>query len=74
MNENDDEMIKVLAEMDGRQDHSWYCPKCREQVHPNHVTFGERHDERAGGCGFVVHADLPDYLNFLDAIQALVLK
>jgi hypothetical protein len=29
----------------------WYCPTCNQEVPCNHVTFDERHDERAGGCG-----------------------
>jgi hypothetical protein len=36
------------------KDGYWFCPKCRVEVSPMHVTFWETHDERAGGCGCLV--------------------
>lgn len=29
----------------------WWCEDCQHGVPGEHVTFQERHDERAGGCG-----------------------
>jgi len=29
----------------------WWCPHCKVEVQPEHVTFEETHDERYGGCG-----------------------
>jgi len=29
----------------------WWCPTCKEHVHPADVTFQETHDVRNGGCG-----------------------
>lgn len=33
------------------QGDGWRCTGCGDIVPPEHVTFDERHDERAGGCG-----------------------
>lgn len=32
----------------------WYCSHCEQVIQPDHVTFDERHDERAQGCGLQV--------------------
>ncbi|MEF2965060.1 hypothetical protein V3851_04385 [Paenibacillus sp. M1] len=29
----------------------WYCSICNVNVSPQHVTYQEEHDVRAGGCG-----------------------
>jgi len=29
----------------------WWCETCHDMIEPEHVTFDERHDARAGGCG-----------------------
>jgi hypothetical protein len=33
----------------------WWCDDCQEEIEGSQVTFQERHDERYGGCGCVVH-------------------
>lgn len=33
---------------------NWWCPECAEWVPCENVTFEERHDPRAGGCGYEV--------------------
>lgn len=43
----------------GEPDDSWWCPDCRESVPPECVTFDERDDERARGCGATVSPDRP---------------
>jgi len=32
----------------------WFCEQCDQVVQPEHVTYDERHDERASGCGLPV--------------------
>ena len=32
----------------------WWCPKCNMIVEPECVTYEQTHDERCGGCGFMV--------------------
>jgi DNA-directed RNA polymerase subunit RPC12/RpoP len=39
---------------------NWWCPQCREEVIPQHVTFEENHDIRCGGCGFKVMSENPN--------------
>lgn len=38
----------------------WYCPTCDTFVPPEHVTYEEQHDVRAGGCGGTV---VPDFFD-----------
>lgn len=74
MTPEDQILTKRIAEADGITNNTWYCGHCRHEVNPRHVTYDERHDERSGGCGNVLHDDIPDYLNSIDAIRAVVLK
>jgi hypothetical protein len=39
----------------------WWCPRCKMLLEWDEVTFEETHDERAGGCGGKVVAELSDY-------------
>lgn len=32
----------------------WWCPECNMIVEPECVTYEQTHDERCGGCGFMV--------------------
>ena len=41
----------ALAAMGGQGDVGWWCPACEVTVPPEHVTYNETHDTRAGGCG-----------------------
>lgn len=54
----------AIAKANGRAGGGWYCQHCHCDVQDDHVTFGETHDVRAGGCGESVSGyGLPDYLN-----------
>jgi hypothetical protein len=33
----------------------WWCGDCQRDVDGRDVTYQERHDERAGGCGCIVY-------------------
>jgi hypothetical protein len=33
----------------------WWCDDCQKEIDGRDVTFQERHDERAGGCGCTVY-------------------
>lgn len=39
------------TQINSQRDELWYCPVCKTSVQWEHVTFDERHDPRAGGCG-----------------------
>lgn len=39
--------------------HPWFCAHCQTGVPSNHVTYEERHDPNAGGCGYRV-GDWPE--------------
>jgi len=34
---------------------NWWCQYCESIVPPEHVTYEETHDPRAGGCGGCLH-------------------
>lgn len=34
----------------------WWCDDCGKEIEGRDVTYQERHDERAGGCGCAVYA------------------
>ena len=64
-----DKINAIIAETQGV--HKWFCPICRCEVDSNHVTNGETHDPRFGGCGsYVEHS--PDYPNDWNALHAVV--
>jgi hypothetical protein len=33
----------------------WWCPECQTEIDGIAVTYQERHDDRAGGCGQAVY-------------------
>lgn len=60
----------AIAETCGKTSNGWYCQHCHQDVQPEHVTYQETHDPRAGGCGHTVSGyGLPDYLNDLNAMH-----
>ena len=38
---------------------TWFCYHCNRKLEPAEVTYDERHDERAGGCGNPVGLTAP---------------
>lgn len=65
----------AIAKSQGRIESGWYCKHCHCDVQDDHVTFGETHDVRAGGCGESVSGyGLPDYLNDLNAMHEAVMS
>lgn len=45
---------KVPPAADAPTRTEWFCDTCDRVIEPREVTFDERHDERAGGCGVYV--------------------
>ena len=43
----------------------WWCPKCKDIIPPEDVTYEETHDIRVGGCG----CDLT--MNYADIFQSV---
>lgn len=52
-----DELHKLRDEVERLREEAvaitdgWWCPTCKHEVQPEHVTFEETHDTRCGGCG-----------------------
>ena len=49
--EDNDPVHRRPATNPEQKTHPWWCEGCGQWVASMAVTFGERHDERAGGCG-----------------------
>jgi hypothetical protein len=41
----------------------WWCDDCQKEIDGRDVTYQERHDERAGGCGCNVYPSCEDCEN-----------
>lgn len=64
----DKEINIACAEACGVSLSSWYCPRCRECVAPQDVSFNETHTK----CGEAVHADgIPSYTTDLNACHEM---